>query len=740
MAGNREGQQEGAQRNVMPTLEEVLGKLGQTLNLRRVDSLKAEYTGAQAESEHAPPPEDSRCPSTDKEGTEGIFPDSCLLGSGRYGRVYLCRSKANPSELRAVKVLQKEDLRTDTALNHLVTEIVVLMGNRHESMLPLYNVLHCAKSVYLVMERGKGRNLMDLVKARTRLEVLVVRRIMKQLLAVLNFLHQRGIVHRDVKADNLICNPNDDWDTKLVDFGIAKLIPRPPVRQPGNFEAAGGVDSSAAVQNPPSPPPSSNSPGLINVTPGTYTPQYAALEALLGETTTTKKDLPKRDIYGAGATMWVCLVGRFPPWYRPDLPKEVEQRDVTWVTWEGLKFSEKIRHKPDTLEEQPNLDSALALIREMCHPEADKRPSAQAAQMHDFFHPGMKDVGRGPTIGAVGNPPSKKGSGRKLDRGRHSKGIPTHPPPRAAEAAPAEVWFCRRTSTGEVVGPFDWEGVVRVGMQERTEVSSHAMPGVWWDFGVVMESRRTGKPLPPLTDAGRGRPQGGGGIQMQDRGAQSQPQQQRHQQQQQHLMDTQHTRGLLITSLQGQGLAAPQAAQLADQLLCVIPLDQLPLLLADPQRLRAVLGQLAWQQQQRAAVAAAAGAVGACAGSAAAARREVQQQKQQQPQQVQQRPHEGLQQQLFLQQQFIQQQQQRHHRLQQRIQQQSQVQQQPPQQPRYPPQARAPGRSLQEPAERHKHEAERPTEPPQMHPHESAGAAPAKPPPAEVTGGGGNPL
>ena len=77
------------------------------------------------------------------------------------------------------------------------------------------------------MEFVEGTSLKDLIRFRGRLPVHVLLPIAKQLCRALEVAHEAGVIHRDIKPQNMVVEP--DGTLKVMDFGIARLAARAPM-------------------------------------------------------------------------------------------------------------------------------------------------------------------------------------------------------------------------------------------------------------------------------------------------------------------------------------------------------------------------------------------------------------------------------------------------------------------------------------------------------------------------------
>lgn len=106
------------------------------------------------------------------------------------------------------------------------TEIETLKICQHKNIMRLYEVFENADNIYLILEFLGGGNLYNYAKEHSfRLDESTIKGIVKSIAEALNYLHTYGIIHRDIKADNIVLETLlDNSDVKLVDFGLAKIL------------------------------------------------------------------------------------------------------------------------------------------------------------------------------------------------------------------------------------------------------------------------------------------------------------------------------------------------------------------------------------------------------------------------------------------------------------------------------------------------------------------------------------
>ena len=141
-----------------------------------------------------------------------------LIGKGGMADVYLAIDTILNREV-AIKIL-KDDLSHDAnALERFSREALASTELSHPNIVDVYDVGDDGNSHYIVMEYVKGYTLKQLIKRRGAIPYKEAVWILKQLAGALMEAHRKGMVHRDVKSQNVLIK--DDGTIKLTDFGIA---------------------------------------------------------------------------------------------------------------------------------------------------------------------------------------------------------------------------------------------------------------------------------------------------------------------------------------------------------------------------------------------------------------------------------------------------------------------------------------------------------------------------------------
>ena len=149
-----------------------------------------------------------------------------LLGQGGMGRVYL-GEHVKIGRKAAIKVLRKKYSSRPDIVNRFFTEARTVNQIQHENIIDIIDFVEDDEGrAYLVMELLSGFDLRDLVREHWPLPIRRVVDIFVQIADGLAAAHAAGVIHRDLKPDNvfLVKKPGRDDFVKLVDFGVAKLL------------------------------------------------------------------------------------------------------------------------------------------------------------------------------------------------------------------------------------------------------------------------------------------------------------------------------------------------------------------------------------------------------------------------------------------------------------------------------------------------------------------------------------
>ncbi|HEX9692227.1 MAG TPA: protein kinase [Gemmatimonadales bacterium] len=196
-----------------------------------------------------------------------------LLGRGGMGAVYLARERAL-DRLVAIKVLPPEATDVES-IQRFRREARTTAKLSHPNIVPLYTFGEAEGTMYFVMGFVQGEPLSAKLRRRGRMEPDEARELLGQLAGALHYAHTQGVVHRDIKPDNILVE-DESGRPMLTDFGVAKSV---------NMERT-----------------------LTELGTTLGTPHYMSPEQAAGE-----REIDGRsDIYSLGVVAYEMLTGRRP--------------------------------------------------------------------------------------------------------------------------------------------------------------------------------------------------------------------------------------------------------------------------------------------------------------------------------------------------------------------------------------------------------------------------------------------
>jgi Tfp pilus assembly protein PilF/predicted Ser/Thr protein kinase len=148
-----------------------------------------------------------------------------MLGEGGMGSVYQAR-QATMDRMVALKLIRPEVVVSTNAVARFHKEMLITARVEHPNTIRVYDFGESDGQLYLVMEFLAGASLRQVLEGGARMEVRRIVRIAKQVANALGAIHQRGLVHRDLKPDNvMLLESYGETDfVKVLDFGIAKML------------------------------------------------------------------------------------------------------------------------------------------------------------------------------------------------------------------------------------------------------------------------------------------------------------------------------------------------------------------------------------------------------------------------------------------------------------------------------------------------------------------------------------
>ncbi|KAI0218927.1 Serine/threonine-protein kinase 33 [Lamellibrachia satsuma] len=162
----------------------------------------------------------------DEVQMEEVYIIGKKLGEGNFGIVRKVVHKETNVPW-ACKAVNKEKAGS-SKIRLLEREVDILKKVHHEHIIRLKEVLETPKKMYLIMEYCSGGELADVLKAKKRFSEIEAKTIIERLASAIGYLHKKGMVHRDIKLENILMaqNPKDKNDKlyiKVTDFGLSVM-------------------------------------------------------------------------------------------------------------------------------------------------------------------------------------------------------------------------------------------------------------------------------------------------------------------------------------------------------------------------------------------------------------------------------------------------------------------------------------------------------------------------------------
>ncbi len=217
-----------------------------------------------------------------------------LLGRGGMGVVYRARDIRLDRPV-ALKMLPAAMVSKPERRTRFLREAKSAAALTHPAIAQVYEIDEADGGIYLAMEFVEGKTVSRLVVER-ELDLLGAVEITHQIADGLAKAHEAGIIHRDIKSDNIMVTP--DGHAKLLDFGLAKLL------EPAEHEIGDPGELSRTLTKDGGP----TLPGVVMGTINYMSPEQARGQALD----------PRTDIFSLGVVFYEMLTGEMP--FKGDTP------------------------------------------------------------------------------------------------------------------------------------------------------------------------------------------------------------------------------------------------------------------------------------------------------------------------------------------------------------------------------------------------------------------------------------
>ncbi|XP_042905921.1 serine/threonine-protein kinase SIK3 isoform X2 [Parasteatoda tepidariorum] len=147
----------------------------------------------------------------------GFYHLEKTIGKGNFAVVKLATHIITKTKV-AIKIIDKTHLDEDN-LKKILREIQIMKTLHHPHIIALYQVMETERMIYLVTEYASGGEIFDHLVAHGRMSEKEARHKFKQILSAIHYCHERNVVHRDLKAENLLLDEN--MNIKIADFGFS---------------------------------------------------------------------------------------------------------------------------------------------------------------------------------------------------------------------------------------------------------------------------------------------------------------------------------------------------------------------------------------------------------------------------------------------------------------------------------------------------------------------------------------
>lgn len=145
-----------------------------------------------------------------------------ILGHGASGKVYLATHKITGQKF-ACKVVKKNNSMNDA--QSMSTEIEIMKRIRHRNIVSMYELYETPKCLWIILELVDGGDLHHFLANTMHYNEVMAARQFKQILTGCHYLHSLGVVHRDLKLDNILMSGSGaNSEMKIADFGLSALV------------------------------------------------------------------------------------------------------------------------------------------------------------------------------------------------------------------------------------------------------------------------------------------------------------------------------------------------------------------------------------------------------------------------------------------------------------------------------------------------------------------------------------
>ncbi|KAM7321542.1 hypothetical protein ACRRTK_019634 [Alexandromys fortis] len=162
-----------------------------------------------------------------------------VIGHGSYGTVYEAYY-TKQKVMVAVKIISKKKASDDYLNKFLPREIQVMKVLRHKYLINFYQAIETTSRVYIILELAQGGDVLEWIQRYGACSETLAGKWFSQMALGIAYLHSKGIVHRDLKLENLLLDKREN--VKISDFGFAKMVSSSqPVRSSPSYRQMNGL-------------------------------------------------------------------------------------------------------------------------------------------------------------------------------------------------------------------------------------------------------------------------------------------------------------------------------------------------------------------------------------------------------------------------------------------------------------------------------------------------------------------
>lgn len=324
-----------------------------------------------------------------KETKFGDYVLGQTLGEGEFGKVKLGWKKDGSVQV-AIKLIRRESLGTNPSrLPKIYREISILRELSHPNIVRLHEMAETDRYIGIILEYASGGELFDFILNHRYLKDNAARRLFAQLVSGVGYLHKKGIVHRDLKLENLLLDRNRN--IIITDFGFANTFdPRDELSDEIEYnltdrEFVKRRDLERVQEN------GSRKGDLMQTSCGS--PCYAAPELVVTDSLYTGR---KVDVWSCGVILYAMLAGYLP---FDDDPANPEGDNINllykYIVSTPLTFPEYVT------------PHARDLLRRILVPDPRKRADlfevARHSWLSDYAHVVSHVTSSTTTVGEIAN-------------------------------------------------------------------------------------------------------------------------------------------------------------------------------------------------------------------------------------------------------------------------------------------------------------------------------------------------